>query len=139
MRAFVLDCSATMAFFFKDEASSYTDAVFEALATDARAVVPPIWPLEVANVCLTAERKKRIDSHEISEILSILETFPIAVDESSNPKTVRDILALARKHHLTAYDAAYLELAMRHGLPLATLDKKLKQAAHKANIPLWRP
>ena len=139
MREFVLDCSATMAFFFKDETSAYVDAVFEALTQNAGALVPPLWPLEVMNSCLTAERQKRLKATEAEEIFSILETFPIEMVGYPDLKAARMVHALARNHYLSAYDAAYLELAVRKELPLVTLDKKLKLAASKAGIPLWSP
>lgn len=139
MRKFILDCSATMAFFFQDETSPYVDAVFEALTQDARALVPPIWPLEVLNTCLAAERRQRLRSKEVEEIISILEAFPIEVVGYPDLPAVMRIYPLARRHHLSSYDAAYLELALREELPLVSLDKKLNAAAKKAAISLWSP
>ncbi len=139
MRKFVLDCSATLAFFFQDETSAYVDAVFEALSQNAAAQVPPIWPLETANACLNAERRKRLTPGETQEIFSILETFPIEVMAYEDLKSISNVHAIARTYSLSAYDAAYLELAIRENLPLATQDKKLEQAAIHAGVTLWSP
>ncbi len=136
---FVLDCSTTMAFFFKDETSTFVDSVFETLAVNGLALVPPFWPLEVTNACLSAERRKRLTEYDRNEILSILGTMPIHVIPYSDLKLMRDILALAQTHNLSAYDASYLELAKRECLPLVTLDKKLKKCITKENIPAWIP
>lgn len=135
----VLDCSTTIAYFFKDETSNYVDAALEMLAEKGRALVPPIWPLEVVNTFLSAERRKRLSKAETEKIFLILETLPIELTQYPNLQTVRDVQAIARKHTLSAYDASYLELAQRENAPLITLDKKLKQAAVKADIALWTP
>lgn len=79
MPEFVLDCSATMAYFFKDETSDYVDVVFESLAVNATALVPSIWPLEITNTCLTAERRNRLSISDAEEIISILEKLPIEI------------------------------------------------------------
>ncbi|MBN2326833.1 MAG: type II toxin-antitoxin system VapC family toxin [Candidatus Omnitrophica bacterium] len=139
MREFVLDCSATMAYFFKDETSAYVDGAFETLAEDGRALVPAIWLLEIANTCLNAERRKRLTIRDVEEIFSILEALPIEVAPYLDLKSTRRIQSVARAHNLSAYDAAYLELAKRESLPLVTLDKKLKQSTAKAGVSLWTP
>jgi predicted nucleic acid-binding protein len=112
MRKFVLDCSATLAFFFQDETSAYVDAVFEALSQNAAAQVPPIWPLETANACLTRTAKTPHPRRN-QEIFSILETFPIEVMAYEDLKSISNVHAIARTYSLSAYDAAYLELAIR--------------------------
>lgn len=139
MREFVLDCSATMAYFFKDETSAYVDAAFEILAVNGIALVPPIWPLEVANTCLSAERRKRLTIPDVEKIFSILGALPIEIIQYADLKSTWDIQSMARTHNLSAYDAAYLELAKRKTLPLVTLDKKLKQSTAKAGVSLWTP
>ena len=135
---FVLDCSVTMAWYFKDESSSYSRAVRKALS-DLRAVVPGLWPLEVANILGLAERRKRSGEAETSKWLSLLHLLPIRVDDETPARAWSDILHVARSHHLTAYDAAYLELALRLGLPLASLDEKLKTAAREAGVAEFQP
>jgi predicted nucleic acid-binding protein len=135
---FVLDCSVTMAWYFKDEADPYSREVRKALG-GARAVVPGLWPLEVANILVLAERRKRSGEAETSKWLSLLRLLPIRVDDETTARAWSDILHIARSHELTAYDAAYLELALRLGLPLASLDDKLKAAAADAGIPQFQP
>ncbi len=133
---FVLDGSVTLAWYFLDEMNDYAHAVRDALPR-GQAVVPSLWPLEVANVLLVGERRKRISPADTLQFLSLLETFPITVDEETNARAWGDTLGLARAHNLSVYDAAYLELAMRRGLPLATLDDKLKAAATAVGVALY--
>jgi predicted nucleic acid-binding protein len=135
---FVLDCSVTMAWCFDDEATPYTDGVRDALA-DMRAVVPSIWPLEVANATIVGERRKRLDEARNRRFINLLEALPIVVDDETGNRAFSDISHLARTYQLSAYDAAYLELAVRRGLPLACLDSKLKAAATAAGVLLFTP
>jgi len=132
---FVLDCSVTMAWCFDDEASPYTDSLQDMLG-DIRAVVPTIWPLEVANATLVGERRKRLDEARSSRFFALLGDLPIIVDDGTSGKAFGDIVHLARAHNLSSYDAAYLELAIRRGLPLASLDGKLMAAARAVGVPL---
>jgi predicted nucleic acid-binding protein len=125
---FVLDCSVTMAWCFGDEATSYTNGVRDALV-GARAVVPSLWPLEVANVLLVAERRHRLGKTDTARFLALLQALPITVDQGTSQRAFREILDVAREQELSSYDAAYLELALREGLRLATLDDQLKDAA----------
>src|SRR5437879_5871951 len=131
----VIDCSLTMAWFFKDEATPYTNAVRASFASE-RAVVPSLWPLEVANVLLMGERRKRSTQAKTAKWLRFLSALPIAVEPETPRFAFDPFLALARSHKLTAYDAAYLELAIRRGLPLATLDHDLEKAAKALGVPL---
>ena len=133
---FVLDCSVTMAWCFNDEATPYTEGVQEKLA-ELRAVVPTIWPLEVVNATLVGERRQRLDEARSTRFLAFLTALPIVVDEQTSQRAFSDIAHLARAHHLSSYDAAYLELAIRRGLPLACLDGKLKAAAQAVGVPLY--
>jgi predicted nucleic acid-binding protein len=133
---FVLDCSVTMAWCFDDEATPYTDSVQEQLV-DMRAVVPTIWPLEVANATVVGERRKRLDEARSSRFLSFLNALPIIVDEETSQRAFGDIVHLARAHNLSSYDASYLELAIRRNLPLACLDGKLKTAAAAVGVGLF--
>ena len=135
---FVLDCSVTMAWCFDDEATPYTDGIRDSLATVA-AVVPTIWPLEVANATLVGERRKRLDEARSRRFITLLEFLPIAVDDESSSHAFSDISHLARTYQLSAYEAAYLELAIRRGLPLACLDGKRKAAAIAAGVSLFAP
>jgi predicted nucleic acid-binding protein len=133
---FVIDNSVVMSWCFRDQANSYSDSVLESLAA-AVAYVPAVWPLEVANVLLTAERKKLIHQADSVRFISLLSQLPIVVEYESPEKAMKDLLGLARAHGLSSYDASYLDLAMRKGLPLATLDEKMKQAAASANVMIF--
>ncbi|MHB1560117.1 MAG: type II toxin-antitoxin system VapC family toxin [Isosphaeraceae bacterium] len=134
----VIDCSVTMAWYFKDEATPYTNAVRAALATE-RAAVPALWPLEVANVLLMGERRKRSTQAKATKWLHFLSALPIAVDTQTPALAFDPILNLTRSHKLTAYDAAYLELAMRLGVPLAARDDALEKAAAAVGVTLFTP
>jgi predicted nucleic acid-binding protein len=136
--AFVLDCSVAVAWFFEDEANAYAESVEDALAT-AAPVVPALWHLEVANVLLSGERRGRTTEAKSTEFLALLETLPITVDDQTSARAWSDVLHLVRAHNLSAYDAAYLELALRRGLPLAPLDEQLKTAAEAVGVPEYRP
>jgi predicted nucleic acid-binding protein len=128
----VLDSSIVGCWCFPDEASPIADAAFDQLGTD-QAVVPVLWWFEVRNVLVVNERRGRIDPPASAAFLADLEKLPIHYDREVEGATV---LALARAHRLTVYDAAYLELAGRIGAPLATLDRQLARAARAAGVPL---
>lgn len=132
----VFDTSVTMAWCFDDESSPETDALLDRVAARSPATVPQIWPLEVANVLTLVARKGRISAAKRRQFLSMLETAAISIDVLPASSVFGDVLRLAEDHHLTSYDASYLELAMRMGLPLATLDKALRKAAHDAGVSL---
>jgi predicted nucleic acid-binding protein len=133
---FILDNSIVMAWSFEDETDEYADAVLDRLAI-TRAVVPALWPLEVANALLVGERRKRSTEVDTIKWTGILRALPIVIDGETNAHAWSATLALARGHNLTAYDAAYLELAIRRGLPLATIDGKLKFAAQSVGVALF--
>ncbi len=134
----VVDCSVTMAWCFGDEATPHTDGIRDSLAV-AAAVVPSIWSLEVANATIVGERRKRLDVARSRRFITLLESLPITVDEETGSRAFGDINHLARTYQLSVYDAAYLELAIRRGLPLACLDGKLKTAATAAGVSLFVP
>ena len=138
MVEFVLDGSLALAWYFKDEGDPYADAV-AARFTSARALVPLIWPLEVANAVLMGERRQRSTEAQAAQWLIYLGFLPIAVDDETNNRAWGEVLSLARAHRLSAYDATYLELALRRGLPLATLDDRLKAAASAVGVPAFAP
>jgi predicted nucleic acid-binding protein len=134
---FVVDNSVVMAWCFTDEGTRYADRVLESL-TVSTAVVPPIWPLEVVNVLLAAERRKRLTEADSLRFITLLSQLPIRFEPPpSTESLMAGILSLARQYGLSSYDASYLHLAMRNGFPLATSDHKLKAAATKAKIALW--
>lgn len=134
----VLDSSVTLVWSLSDELSDYADGVFDALRT-RRAIAPPIWALEVANGLLMAERRSRSMQAETSEIVAVLRSLPIGLDGETSERALGDVLALARQQGLTAYDAAYLELAMRRGLPLASVDDRLRAAADAVGVRVFAP
>jgi len=132
----VIDCSLTMAWYFKDEATPYTNAVRAAMAAE-RAVVPALWSLEVANVLLTGERRKRSTQAKAAKWHRFLGALPITIDAETPFRAFDPTLGLARSSKLTAYAAAYLELAIRLGLPLATLDQDLEKAARANGVSIY--
>jgi predicted nucleic acid-binding protein len=135
---FVLDCSVAMAWCFEDEADAFADAVLGALEeVDSGALVPSIWPLEVANVLVTAERRGRSTPASSNRFLELLRALPVRVDAETGPRAFGQTLAFARDLGLSAYDAAYLELASRQGVPLATRDAKLKAACKRCGVSLF--
>lgn len=134
-RDFVVDNSIVMAWCFEDETTQYTDTVLKMLI-DHRALVPAIWPLEVANVLLVAERKKRISKADSGRFIALLSQLPIEVEPSEPDRVFQDTLFLARQHKLSSYDASYLALAIRMGIPIASLDKAMIRAAKNIKIRL---
>ncbi len=133
MNAFVLDCSITASWLFEDEATPETDALLRRLEVD-KGLVPGIWRLEIGNVLVQAERRKRIVPAQVATFLRLVERLPIIVDEEMDHRMLERTLALARAEELTTYDAAYLDLAMRRGTELATLDKELIRAARRSGV-----
>lgn len=136
--SFVLDCSVTMAWYFRDEASPYAVAVRKALDRQG-AMAATLWPLEVANSLLQGERRNRSTPAEANKWLHFLGLLPIRIDKETPDHAWSDILQLARSQQLTAYDAAYLELALRLDLPLASTDDRLKAAAAQVGVRLFEP
>jgi predicted nucleic acid-binding protein len=132
MTEFVLDCSATLPWVFASEATKATDALLDQLADGGCAWVPALWHLEVANVMLGAQRRGQIDKAGVEKFLSTLRTLDIRADDETISIAWTRTLAIGETFSLTAYDAAYLELALRKGLPLASLDSQLKRACSKA-------
>jgi predicted nucleic acid-binding protein len=135
MNRFVLDCSVTMGWCFEDQANAMTDRVLESLQ-EQEALVPSLWVFEVANVLLVAERRKRLKKAESLHFSELLSALPIHIDQTNPQNLQTSILSLGRDHGLSAYDACYLELACRQGLPLATRDTALKKAAKKSGAKL---
>ncbi|MBC8037780.1 MAG: type II toxin-antitoxin system VapC family toxin [Rhizobiales bacterium] len=129
----VIDASVAVGWCFADEATPRGDAVLERVRAEG-ARVPSLWHLEVANVLRQAERRERISEAETSLRLELLAQLPIATDADTMQRAWMQTLALARTHTLTVYDAAYLELAARFGLPLASKDRELLAAARKNGI-----
>lgn len=133
--AFVVDCSIAMTWLFHDEATAETAKLFDRLATES-VLVPAWWYVEVVNVLALAERKGRITSVQADAFLSDLGRLDIERDDEAPGRAFAHLLPLCRTHHLTAYDAIYLDLAVRRHLPLATLDVDLRKAAKKLSVKL---
>jgi predicted nucleic acid-binding protein len=135
-REFVLDSSVTMVWGLEDESAPYAEAILDDLPR-LRAHVPSLWPLEVANVLLVGERRGRLTVAESANFLSVLATFPITVDDETTARAWGATVNLARDKNLSIYDASYLELAMRRGLPLASLDERLRAVAAGVGVLLF--
>jgi predicted nucleic acid-binding protein len=133
--SFVVDNSVVMSWCFEDEENQYADAVLDRLS-EATAFVPSTWTLEVVNVLLAAEREKRLNEADGVRFITLLSQLPIMVEHERPERIMKDLLALARANNLSSYDASYLDLSMRKGLPLATLDIRLREAAKKTQVPI---
>ena len=131
---FVLDCSVTMTWLFEHEATKDTDALLGKLSGPGKAIVAQHWVLEVGNVLLGAERSKKKTPADTTLFLNLLSKLAIESDIHTEHHATNTTLALGRRHQLSSYDAAYLELAMRLGLPLASLDRNLRKAAQAEGI-----
>jgi predicted nucleic acid-binding protein len=131
----VLDCSAACALCFEDEANAQSERVLE-LLDQGQALVPALFFWEVANVLLMAQRRGRLSQAERVEALQLFEAQDFAVDPADPAVIWHDVIHLAERCQLTSYDAAYLELAMRSGLPLASHDRALRAAAQSLGIRL---
>lgn len=136
MSRFVLDGSTVLAWCFEDEQDAYAMKVRSGLEDD-EAVVPPIWPLEILNTFLMAERRRRISQADTRRFLALLAELPIAVVSSDDVGRWPELADRARRNRLTAYDGTYLDLALQLGLPLASLDKDLRTAATAAGVALY--
>ena len=135
---FVIDSSIVAAWYFDDESDAYADAVAVSLPKTV-AVVPSIFHLEIANILIIGERRKRSTEAKAAAFLSRLSVLPFIVDGQTPSRAWSDTIALGRAHGLTSYDAAYLELALRESLPLASLDRDLKAAAKALGVPVFTP
>ena len=132
MKEFVLDCSATLPWVFASEATKETHALHGVLIAGGKAWVPALWHLELGNVLMNARRRGRIDQAGIEKFLSTLSLYDIEVDQETMTVAWSKTLSLADSYGLSVYDAAYLELALRRGLPLASLDAPLLAAVKKS-------
>ena len=136
MAIFVVDASAALAWCFEDEASSWTDGLLERLRQGDRIVVPAHWPTEILNGLLVASRRKRIKTGQPALFWDELARLPIETEPALTAIQAKAVLAMGEKHGLTMYDAAYLELAHRRELSLATLDTDLRKAAEVEGVAL---
>ena len=133
--SFVLDNSVALAWCFENEQTPVIIAVLDRL-TEAGAVVPQLWPIEAVNGLLTAERRNRITRPERQRLARFLHALPISIDDETTNQVWTTTAQLAGLHRLSSYDATYLELAQRLGLPLATRDQALIAAAKAIGVSL---
>lgn len=139
MSRFVLDNSVAMRWFMpstKKQDQAYARAVLSSFSS-ATALVPNFWHLEAVNALLGGERREEISQGQVESYLVKLDKLPIFVDPLTVHNSFGRILSLARVFNLSSYDAAYLELAIRESLPLATLDQKLQKASVKSGVSLY--
>ncbi len=132
---FVLDSSVTLSWCFDDERTPATTAVLDALVNGG-ATAPSLWPLEVLNGLAVAERRKRLGAEHRQRLTHFLHELPVVIDDETATQAWVVTAKLAAHHRLTLYDAAYLELAQRLSLPLATLDEALRAAAGALGVAL---
>jgi predicted nucleic acid-binding protein len=129
---FVLDASVSACWALDDESHPVADAALNVSGQEG-ILVPSLWWFEIRNLLLIAERRNRSNPVRTSTFLTQLQRLDLSIDWTG-PKD--EVLALARRHRLTVYDSAYLELALRRGVPLATLDKQLAAAAQREGVRL---
>jgi predicted nucleic acid-binding protein len=134
---FVIDASVTLAWCFEDESSAEADRVLARLEQE-EALAPAHWPLEVANALRTAERRGRMDAAELPRLRTLLAALPVEVAPVELTTATGGVLEAARTYDLTAYGAAYLDLAVIRGLPLATVDARLRAACARAGVDVVR-
>ena len=130
----MLDASATLPWRFEDETTPWTESLLERIKQGEHAVVPAHWPIEVLNGLLMAQRRARVTADEIREFVEDLAVLPIRLEPAHSPAVWAPLVAVAQRYRLTIYDAAYLELAQRLRLLLATLDEELLIAARGLGI-----
>jgi predicted nucleic acid-binding protein len=135
-RTIVLDASVVVAWCFEGESTSFSEGVLDLLSAGMEVLTPAIWPFEVANALLVAERRKRIKMAQVTALLRRIAGLRVSVEPIQTSSAFNQILSIARQNNLTEYDAAYVELALREGLPLATLDAELRTAARHLGITL---
>jgi predicted nucleic acid-binding protein len=133
---FVLDSSVTLSWCFPDEHDSYALDVLKSLSGKG-ATVPSLWAVEVANILVVGERRGRISESDTATFIDLLEGLPIEMDDETSQHAMKASLLLARTHGISAYDATYLELAIRRGLSLSTLDAKLRTTATAAGVAVY--
>lgn len=135
MTVCVLDSSAALAWVLPNENNTANDALLDQII-ESGAAAPGLWPLEIANVLLAAERRGRITLAERQQAVSTLAELPVQIDPNTASQAWRETLNLAASRKLTIYDASYLELALRLRLPLASLDQALRLAAADCGVAL---
>jgi predicted nucleic acid-binding protein len=136
MPVLIVDASVTLPWCFIDEATPFTNGLLDRVRNGEEAAVPAHWPVEVLNGLLKAQRRGRISDTDVRQFLVMLGSLPILVEQYYDTSYLESLRVLARKHNLTSYDTAYLELAQQYSLPLATLDQDLRAAAIAEGVKL---
>jgi predicted nucleic acid-binding protein len=136
MAGFIPDASAALSWCFEDEASHWTESLLNRLAGGEQIIVPAHWPLEVTNGLLMAGRRGRVTGEKVRRFIEDLHGLTLVIEPPLSPEFWPRVLDIAEQHRLTAYDAAYLELAQRVRLPLATLDEDLHKASAMVGVQL---
>ncbi|HSZ19599.1 MAG TPA: type II toxin-antitoxin system VapC family toxin [Candidatus Acidoferrum sp.] len=137
MKGIVIDASVALAWCFPDEANDYADSVLLALESQS-VIVPAIWGLEITNALVVGERRKRIRQPEVRRFVELLNGLSVVEDGQPFADTASNVLPMAREYDLSAYDAAYLDVAVRHEIPLATFDATLHTACTLAGIKIFK-
>lgn len=132
----VIDASVALAWCFPDERSAEAVLVLEEFRV-RDGIVPSLWPLEVTNAILVGERRRRLAAADVTRFMGLLSQLSLLVDTITVERSIGHILPLARANDLSAYDAAYLELAMREGVALATFDRKLRRVAKASGVAVF--
>lgn len=135
-KGLVADASVGVAWAVESQGSEVTDRLLDQLATGTALVVPTLWPFEIANALLVLVRRKRITADERRRALGALARLPLVIDDEGCRLAFERISGLAAEHGLSVYDAAYLELAVRRRLPLASRDDALRKAAVACQVTL---
>lgn len=137
-RSFVADASVAIAWVHPSQATRETDAMLDRLAAGDSLVVPALWPLEVANALTVLRRRRKLTADEARTAIDIIRELPAVIDHEAAALAFTRLVDLASEHELTIYDATYIELATRRQLPLASNDARMKQAANRLGVDLWR-
>ena len=133
MPALVLDASVALTWCFPDEGSEYAYNVLDMLEKES-AIVPVLWFLEIANAIAIGERQKRLSPADVNRFLQLVSQLSVETDDQTARRALTETIALARAHSLSSYDASYLELAIREGMPIATLDHGIRKAARALGV-----
>ena len=133
-RAFVADASVAISWCIPAQASSAADHLLDDVLSGAAIAVPPLWTYETANALLILRRRKRLTPNEYSEARALLNRLRLSMDDEGARLAPTHVADLAIEHELTVYDAAYLELALRRRIPLASRDERLNRAARRLGV-----
>jgi predicted nucleic acid-binding protein len=136
MEGIVVDASVALVWCYPDEHSDFAYRVLDALEY-RQMIVPSLWAIEVANALIVGERRRRLTAADVAHFLDLLDGLSIQTDLETASRALGETMALARAHELSAYDATYLELAMRQALPLATLDERLRKAGEAVGAVIF--